>query len=178
MSRRWAMRRRKVRFSLFFFLLLAIVLMSCSLNMGVPQWSGSGFVRKEFLEYGSAAVLPFGGDDTGEVSWAFASSFHEKFSQISIVDRKQTSAFLRDFPIAPDRLDEETRLRLGHTLGAQALITGNIYYPSVLRWLLQVVIIDAETGEVMGRSMVEINYMGAMGKEEAAHFAVEKLTPW
>ena len=175
---RWTMRRRKVRFSLFFFLLLATVLMSCSLNEGVPQWSGSGFVRKEFLEYKSAAVLPFDGDDTGEVSRAFASNFHEKFPQISIVDRKRVSELLKDHRITPNRLDEEARLRLGHALGAQALITGNIYYPTIFRWLLQVVIIDTETGEVMGRSLVEINYMGAMGKEEAAHFAVEKLTPW
>jgi hypothetical protein len=162
----------------FLFLLLAAVLMSCSLHSGVPQWSGSGFVRKEFLEYKSAAVLPFEGDDTGEVSRAFASSFHEKFPQIEIVDRKQVSELLKGHTVTPDRLDEETRLRLGHTLDAQALIAGNIYYPSILRWLLQVVIFDTETGEVMGRSMVEINYMGAMGKEEAAQFAVEKLEPW
>ncbi len=172
------MRRKKICFSLFSLLLLTPILMSCYLKTGVPQWSGSGFVRKEFLEFRSVAVLPFEGDDTGEVSRAFASNFHEKFPQISIVDRKQTSAFLKDFAITPDRWDEETRLRLGHALGAQALITGNVYYPSILRWLLQVVIIDTETGEVMGRSLVEINYMGAMGKEEAAHFAVEKMIPW
>jgi hypothetical protein len=28
----------------------------------------------------------------------------------------------------------------------------------------------------MGRSLVEINFMGAMGKEEATRFAVETLT--
>jgi hypothetical protein len=168
----------RVCFSLSFLLFLMIVLMGCSLNRGVPQWSGSGFVRKGFLEYKSMAILPFEGDDSGEVSRAFASSFHEKFPQISIVDRKRVSEFLKDHAITPDRLDEETRLRIGNALGAQALVTGNIYYPSILRWLLQIVILDAKTGEVMGRSLVEINYMGAMGKEEAARFAVEKLTPW
>jgi hypothetical protein len=168
----------KVCFSLFFLLILATVLMSCFLKTGVPQWSGSGFVRKEFLGYESAAVLPFEGDNSGEVSRAFASSFHEKFPQISIVDRKQVSEFLKSHTLTPGPLDEETRLRIGHALDAQALITGNIYYPSISRWLLQVVIFDTETGEVMGRSLVEINYMGAMGKDEAAHFAVEKLTPW
>jgi hypothetical protein len=177
MNRRRVMRRRKVCFSPFFVLLLANVLMGCSLNRGVSQWNGSGFVRKEFLEYKSAAVLPFEGDKAGKVSMAFASSLHEKFPQISIVDRKWVSELLQDDIVTPHRLNEETRLWLGHTLGAQALITGNIYYPSVLRWLLQVVIIDTETGEVLGRSMVEINYMGSMGKEEAAHFAVEKLEP-
>jgi hypothetical protein len=168
----------KVCFSLFFFPLLTIVLMDCSFNRGVPQWSGSGFVRKELLEYKNVAVLPFEGDDSGEVSRAFASSFHEKFPQISIADRKQVSEFLKSHALTPDQLDEETRLRIGHGLDAQALITGNIYYPSILRWLLQIVIFDTETGEVMGRSLVEINYIGAMGKKEAARFAVEKLTPW
>jgi len=176
MKRRQVMRTR-VCFSPFFLLLLTTVLVSCSLHTGVPQWSGSGFVRKEFLEYKSAAVLPFDGDNTGEVSRAFASSFQEKFPQISIVDRKQVSELLKGLTVTPDRLYEETRLRLGHTLGAQALITGNIYYPSIMRWLLQVVIFDTETGEVMGRSMVEINYLGAMGKKEGAQFAVEKLEP-
>ena len=31
--------------------------------------SGSGFIRKELLEYRRVAVLPFQGDPEGEVSW-------------------------------------------------------------------------------------------------------------
>lgn len=168
----------RICLSLSFLLFLMIIVTGCSLKRGMPQWSGSGFVRKEFLEYKSVAVLPFEGDDSGEVSNAFALSFHEKFPQISIADRKRVLEFFRDQALTPARLDEEARLRIGNTLGVQALITGNIYYPSITRWFLQVVIFDTETGKVMGRSLVEIDFMGAMGKEEAARFAVEKLTTW
>jgi hypothetical protein len=171
------MKKKRVCFSLAFLLCLMMIAMGCSFTKGgVPQWSGSGFVRKEFMEYKSIAVLPFDGDDSGEVSNAFSLSFHEKFLQISIVDRKRVLEVLQGRALTPDRLDEETRLRIGNTLGAQALIMGNIYYPSITRWLLQIVILDTETGKVMGRSLVEIDFMGAMGKTEAAHFAVEKLT--
>jgi hypothetical protein len=41
---------------------------------------------------------------------------------------------------------------------------------------LQVQIIDVETGEVLGRSLVEINYMGAEGVKEACKIAVQNLT--
>jgi hypothetical protein len=53
---------------------------------------------------------------------------------------------------------------------------GDVYYPSILRWLLQVQIVDVETGDVMGRSFVEINYMGAEGVKEACKIAVQNLT--
>ena len=156
--------------------LLMIIVTSCSFKMGVPQWSGSGFVRKELSDYKSVAILPFEGDDSGEVSNAFARNFHEKFPEISIVDRKLVLGVVRGQTLTPDRLDEKERFRIGNALAAQALITGNIYYPSISRWLLQIVILDTETGKVMGRSLVEINFMGAEGKEQAARFAVEKLT--
>ena len=168
----------RVCLSLSFLFFLMIIVTGCSLKMGVPQWSGSGFVRKEFLEYKSVAVLPFEGDDSGEVSNAFALRFNERFPQISIADRKWVLEVFRGQVSTLDRLDEEARLRIGNTLGVQALITGNIYYPSITRWFLQVVIFDIETGKVMGRSLVEIDFMGAMGQEEAARFAVEKLTTW
>ncbi len=171
-------KRWKVYLSLPFLLFLIIVVMGCSLKLGVPQWSGSGFLRKEFLEYKSVAILPFEGDDSNEVSKAFAMSFHERFPEILIVDQKQVLELFRRQALASDRLDGEARLRIGNALGAQALITGNIYYPSITRWFLQVAIFDSETSRVMGRSLVEINYMGAMGKEEAARFAVQKLTLW
>jgi hypothetical protein len=176
MLRRFVVKKMRVCFSYFLFLI--IITMGCFLNSCAPQWSGSGFVRKEFLEYNSVAVLPFKGDDSGEVSRAFAWNFYEKFPQISIVDRKRVLEFFRDQPLPSDPLDEETRLRIGNHLNAKALITGNIYYPSITRWLLQIMILDTETGKVMGRSLVEINFRGAMGKEAAARFAVEKLTPW
>jgi hypothetical protein len=179
--RRWAMKIGKEWKVLLFLLLLPfliILLTECSLKQGVPQWSGSGFVRKEFLEFKNVAILPFEGDDSGEVSSAFALRFHEKFPEISIVDREQVLEAFRDQALNPDQLDEESRLRIGNTLGVQALIAGRIYYPSITRWLLQITILDIETGKMMGRSLVEINFMGAMGKEEAARFAVDKLTLW
>ena len=157
---------------------LIILLTDCSLNQGVPQWSGSGFVRKEFLEDKSVAILPFEGDDSGEVSRAFAVSFHEKFPQISIVDQGRVLEVFQDQPLDLDQLDEESRLRIGNTLGVQALIAGKIYYAGITRWLLQITILDIETGKMMGRSLVEINSMGAIGKKEAARFAVDKLTIW
>ena len=163
-------------FSFVFLFLPMIIITGCAFNQGVPQWSGSGFVRKELSDYKSVAVLPFEGDDSGEVSNAFTLSFHQKFPEISIVDRKQVLGVLQGQVLTPDRLDEKERLRIGNALAAQALITGNIYYPSITRWLLQIVILDTETGNVMGRSLVEINFMGAEGKEQAARFAVEKLT--
>ena len=163
-------------FSFVFLFFLTIIITGCTFNQGVPQWSGSGFARKELSDYKSVAILPFEGDDSGEVSNAFARNFHEKFPEISIVGRKLVLAVIRGQTLTPDRLDEKERLRIGNALAAQALIMGNIYYPSITRWLLQVVITDTETGKVLGRSLVEINYMGAEGKEQAARFAVEKLT--
>ena len=161
---------------LFFFLCLSVVT-GCSSTFGVIQWSGSGFLRKEFLEYKSVAILPFEGDDSGEVLGAFAHGFHTKFPQISIVDQKTVADALQGYPLNPGQLNETARGRLGKTLGVQALITGNVYYPTPLRWLLQVVIIDAETGGVMGRSLAEVDFMGALREKEGAELAVQKLTP-
>jgi hypothetical protein len=165
--------RWRVHLFLAFFLFLILVLAGCSMN--VPQWSGSGFLRNEFLDYKSVAIFPFEGDDSNEVSRAFARSLQERFPEISIVDRKRVLGLFRREALVPDRLDEEARRRIGTALGAQALITGNIYYPSITSWFLQVVILDSETSRVMGRSLVEINFMGAMGGEEAARFAVQRL---
>ncbi|MFB3884003.1 MAG: hypothetical protein ACE144_02175 [Thermodesulfobacteriota bacterium] len=168
--------RPKAHLFLPVFLFLVLAMTGCSLKWGVPQWSGSGFLRKEFLEYKRVAILPFEGDDSSEVSRAFARSLQERFPDISIVDRKRVLELFRGEALVPDRLDEEARRRIGISLGAQALITGNIDYPSITRWFLQVVIFDSETSRVMGRSLVEINFMGDMGKAEGARFAVEKLT--
>jgi len=63
----------KVCISLCLFLLIVFSVMGCA------QSGGSGFVKKEFLEYENIAILPFEGDDTGEVSKAFARNFHERF---------------------------------------------------------------------------------------------------
>lgn len=174
------MRKKKqqvVLFALMTLLFLIVLASGCSLNKRVPQWSGSGFIKKEFLEYKRVSVLPFEGDSKGEASNTFASSFHEKFPQIAIVERKQILKFFQEQDLYPNRLDEETRIRIGKVFDVQAIIQGSVYYPSILRWLLQVIIIDTEKNEVMGRSLVEINFMGTEGIKEGCNLAVQMLTP-
>jgi hypothetical protein len=165
-------------FCLVFFGLFcsSIIATGCSFTSGVPQWSGSGFIREEFLDYKKFALLPFKGDTEGEASDVFAQSFHKKFQQIALTERKQLLGIFEEQDLYPGQLNEATRRKIGEVLGVQALIIGNVYYPSILRWLLQVQIIDVETGEVLGRSLVEINYMGAEGVKEACKIAVQNLT--
>jgi len=172
------MKGRSQAFLVLPFFLIFLV-MGCYTNkVGVPEWSGSGFLRKEFLEYRSVAILPFGGDDSGEVSDAFTESFHERFPQIAIVDRKRFLEFFGDPALNTGQLNDAMREKVGKTLAVEALIRGDVYYLSILRWLLQVEIVDTGTGKMIGRSMVEINFMGAEGKKKGARFAVEKLTFW
>ena len=147
----------------------------CSFTGGVPQWSGNGFIRKEFLEYKKIAVLPFKGDPKGEASDAFAQTFHEKFEPIALVGRKQISEFFKEKDLYPNQLSEVSRREIGEVFGVQALVLGSVYYPSIVRWLLQIEIIDVDTGEVMGRSTVEVNYMGAEGVRKACRIAVQNL---
>jgi len=71
-------RRNEIREWIFLILCLIVSLMSCS------HQSGSGFLRKEFLEYENVAILPFEGDDTGELSKAFARNFQKRFPEILI----------------------------------------------------------------------------------------------
>jgi hypothetical protein len=156
----------------WFFLILFILVsvMACA------QSRGSGFLRKEFLEYENVAILPFEGDDTGELSKAFARNFQKRFPEISILGGRK---FLDDPSEEKTNLyqmDDATRLRIGRRVGTQALITGAIYSPSLLSWFLQVKITDVETGRMMGRSTVEIDSLSATNIEEAARLAVEKLS--
>jgi hypothetical protein len=153
----------------------SITIAGCFFTGGVPQWSGNGFIRKELLEYKAIAVLPFKGDAKREASDTFAQTFHEKFEPIALVGRKQVSEFFKEKDLYPDQLSEVTRREISEVFGVQALIIGNVYYPSILRWLLQVEIIDVETGEVTGRSMVEIDYMGAEEVKERCRIAVQNL---
>jgi len=162
--------REKVCLSLCLFLSIVFSVMGCA------QSGGSGFIREEFLKYENIAILPFEGDDTGQVAKAFARNFHEKFPQISILGGRQ---FLDNPPeekLNFDQLDDATRLKIGRRVGAQALITGMIYSPGLLSWYLQVKIVDTETGQVLGRSMVQIDSLFATDIEKAAHLAVEKLS--
>ncbi len=163
------------RFSFFGSASLSIAVAGCSFTGGVPQWSGSGFIRKELLEYNRAAVLPFQGDSNGEVSNTFAKNFHERFPQIDLLKRGQVLEAFQEQDLYPDRIAEATRIRIGRVFGVQAFVLGNVYYPSIFRWLLQIQVIDVETGEIMGRSLVEINYMGAEGLKEGCKMAVKNL---
>lgn len=142
----------------------------------MPQWSGSGFSREEILEYKKAAVFPFKGDTRGEASDTFAESFHEKFPQIEMVRRDQVLEAFQQQDLYSDRIDEATRRKIGQVFGVQAFVVGDVYYPSIFRWLLQIQVIDVENGEVMGRSFVEINYVGAEGVKEACRIAAQNLT--
>jgi hypothetical protein len=154
----------------FLVLFIIVSVMACA------QSSGSGFLRKEFLDYENVAILPFEGDDTGELSKAFARNFQKRFPQISILGGRK---FLDDpstEKVNLFQMDDATRLRVGKRVGAQALITGAIHSSSVLSWFLQVKIMDVETGRMMGRSTVEINSLSATDIEEAARLAVEKLS--
>lgn len=153
-----------------------IITTGCSSTGWVPQWSGSGFIRKEFLDYKKVAVLPFKGDTRGEASEAFAESLHEKFPQVALFEQKQLLEIFEEQDLYPGKLNESTRRKVGKILGVEALVMGDVYYPSILRWLLQVQIVAVETGEVMGRSLVEINYMGAEGVKGACKIAVQNLT--
>jgi hypothetical protein len=161
----------KVRFTfLDLFLLIMFFITGCA------QQAGSGFLRKDFLEYKSVAILRFESDDSGEVSKAFASNFHERFPQISILAGRVFLDNFREEEFKPNQLNDERRLKIGKTIGAQALITGSIYSPNISSWFLQVKIIDTETGKMMGRSTVEINSLLATDIKEATRLAVEKLS--
>jgi hypothetical protein len=167
-------RKRQGKVCVSFCLLLWIVFSV----MGCAESGGSGFLKKEFLKYENFAVLPFEGDDTGEVAKAFARNFQKRFPEISILGGRQ---FLDNPPeekLNLYQLDDAMRLKIGRRVGAQALITGMIYSPGLLNWYLQVKIIDTETGEVLGRSMVQIDSLFATDMERATRLAVEKLSLW
>ncbi len=167
---------RLLRVSLGLVYVLLIVA-GCSSTVRVPQWSGSGFLKKEFLEYNRIAVLPFEGDSKGEASENFARALHDRFPEVELVGSKQLLEVFRKEDLYPNRVNEATRKKIQESFGVQALVMGNVYYPTIVRWLLQVQIVDAETNEVLGRSLAEIDFMGAEGVKEACQIAVRYLTP-
>jgi hypothetical protein len=164
-------------FRLAFFLLLCSSMTLIGCPTGLPLWSGNGFIRKELLEDKKIAILPFEGDPAGEVSYIFAEKFHEKFPKITLV---RSAEVLEVFPyeeLYSERIDEATRKKIGQVFGVQALVAGNIYSPTVLRWLLQIQIIDVESGQILGRSLVKIDYVGPEGVIQAGIIAVKNLEP-
>jgi hypothetical protein len=160
--------------------LLSALLLCAGCSMfkeGVPEWSGSGFLRPEFLEYRRVAVLPFEGDPKGEASDAFTLSFRERFQEMTVVDRKSILERFKEQDLHPNRIDEATRAEVGKAFDVQALILGSIYYPSIVRWLVQVRIVDVKTGQSMGGSLVEVEFAGALGLKEGCRLAVRELKP-
>ncbi len=164
--------RRKGCASFCLLLLIALAVLGCA------ETGGSGFLRKEFLQYQNVAILPFEGDDTGAVAKAFARNFHNRYPEISILGGRQFLENPKEEKFNLNQLDDATRLKIGRRVGAQALITGTVYSPSLLTWYLQVKIIDTETGRVLGRSTVEVDSLFATDIEKAARLAVEKLSLW
>ena len=165
---------RKLSNTFFGFLCVSAIIVGCASTVKVPQWSGSGFLRKEFVNYKKVAILPFEGD-SGEASEDFTQVFHEKFPQMELVGPKQLLEVFRKEDLYSNRMSEATRRKIQETLGVQALVMGSVYYPSIARWLLQVQIVDAGTNEVLGRSLAEIDFMGAEGVKEGCKVAVQSL---
>ncbi len=170
---------RSFPFRLLFLGLLcfAIFAEGCSLTIKAPPWSGSGFLRKQFLDYKKVAVLPFEGDSSGEASEDFMEAFHQRFPLMELVGPKELLGVFRKEDLYPNRVSEATRRKIQEVFGVQALVMGNVYYPSLVRWLLQVQIVDTGTDEVLGRSLAEIDFMGADGVKEGCKVAIQYLAP-
>jgi hypothetical protein len=169
------MRRKEKGMVCFFVGLFLLIVLSV---MGCAQQSGSGFLRKKFLDYQNVAILPFEGDDTGEVAEGFGRNFHKRFPHISILGGRQFLDNPQEETFDLYQLDDATRLNIGRRVGAQALITGRIYSPSLLSWYLEVKIFDTETGQVLGRSMVEMDPLFSKHIDQSNRLAVEKLSLW
>ena len=143
--------------------------------VGVPQWTGSGFLKKEFLEYKRVAILPFEGDPEGETSDTFRRSFQARFPEMTLIRRSHVLKKFQEQDLYYGRLDKATRSEIGTFFDVRAVVMGSVSYPSVLRWLLQVVIVDTESDVVLGRSYVEINFLGAEGMPKGCELAVQSL---
>jgi hypothetical protein len=161
--------------AVFLFCLLMGACSSVRISPEVPPTAGSGFVRKEIAEIRRVVILPFDGDSKGESADAFTSFFREKFPWIEVVERKQVQSVFRDLDFPSGYPDKETRTRVEKAFEAQALVSGSVYYPSILRWLLQVRIIDVKTGSWIGQASVEVGFSDALGREEGCRVAVESL---
>jgi hypothetical protein len=141
-----------------------------------PQ--GSGFLRKEFLSFRKVAILPFEGDPMGEISRSFTSSFKNRFPEMDVYDQYRLLEIFKKEDLYPNQLSQGTRLKIGETLGAQAVIVGSVFSTSVTSWYLQVKVINTQTGETMGTSYVEMqSMMGPEGMVQACNRAVQQLTP-
>lgn len=156
--------------------LILFLLVTLMLTAGC-QSQGSGFLRKQFLTYQKVAILPFEGDPQGEVSQNFTLNFKEKFPQMEVFDQYRLLQTFKREDLYPNQLSQTTRAKIGQALGAQAVIVGSVYYPSITSWYVQVRVIDTPTGETLGTSYVQMQNMGAEGMMQACRLAVQQLTP-
>jgi len=152
-----------------------LVFLSTGVTMAGCQSQASGFLKKQFLTYQKVAILPFEGDQTGDVSQNFMLNFKEKFPQMEVFDQYRLLQIFSREDLYPDQLSQETRLKIGQVLGAQAVVVGSVYYPSITNWYLQVRVIDVRTGETLGMSYAEMKNMGAEGVNQACGLAVKQL---
>jgi hypothetical protein len=95
---------------------------------------------------------------------------------MTLVGRNQVLERFQEQDVYYGRLDKATRTEVGNVFDVQAVVMGSVYYPSIVRWLLQVIIVDTETDTVLGRSYVEINFMGAEGMKKGCDLTVQSLT--
>ena len=165
----------RVTMSVFVCLALTGLFSSCYPLKTPLQGGGSGFIREEFLDTRRLVILPFEGDETGEVTDTFFIAFRKGFPDMEIIERKKVRGLFREGDVELGHLDDGIRKRIGRELGVQALVLGSVHYPSITRWLLQIKIIDSKTGEIMGRSLAEVGFMGAWGVREGCELAVQNL---
>ena len=130
-------------------------------NRFVPQWSGSGFLKPEFSEYGTVAILPFENLTTEpglaeETRRAFYNHFSSKpytDIEMSAVDEKLLVQ-ARPGPAGNAALDIAALCR---ELGCDGVVTGRVtdfrkLYAGVYSELAiaaEVRLIDARTGETL-----------------------------
>jgi hypothetical protein len=158
-------------------LILTVFLSSCYPLKTPLQGGGSGFIREEFLDTRRLVILPFEGDETGEVLDTFFLTFRKAFPNIEVIDRRKLRGLFQQEDLHLGQLEDAVRKKIGKELDAEALVIGSVHYPSITRWLLQIKIVDAETGDILGRSLAEVDYMGAWGVREGCELAVQNLRP-
>ena len=156
-------------------ILIFCLICAAMVAAGCQQQQGSGFLRKQFLTFQKVAVLPFEGDQSGEVSQCFTLSFKERFPKMEVLDQYRLLQIFKREDLYPNQLSPATRAKIGEVLGAQAVIVGSVYYPSIASWYLQVRVIDTQTGDTLGTSYAEMQYAGSGAMTQACWLAVQQL---
>jgi TolB-like protein len=154
-----------------------LLCLTCAIILaaGCQQQQGGGFLRKQVLTFQKVAILPFEGDQSGQVSQCFTTSFKERFPKMEVFDQYR---LLQTFPredLYPNQLSQATRTKIGEILGAQAVVVGNVFSASITSWYLQVRVIDTQSGETLGASSVQMPGTESQGTMQACWTAVQQL---